>query len=149
MKIKAFVFDAYGTLYDVQSVSHAVNAAFPGYGEYITQIWRLKQLEYSWLRSLMGRYEDFLTVSRESLTYTLDTLGLTAETGVLESCVEELFAPALKAHPAFSVPAGELDALAERLAAAGGKVDWDDALPGVRRFYTADPWGNRIEILST
>jgi 2-haloacid dehalogenase len=79
MKIKAFVFDAYGTLYDVQSISRVINAAFPGHGEYITQVWRLKQLEYSWLRSLMGRYEDFLTVSRESLDYTLGTLGFAAE----------------------------------------------------------------------
>ena len=74
MTIKAFVFDAYGTLYDVQSVSRVIDAAFPGHGEYITQVWRLKQLEYSWLRSLMGRYEDFLTVSRESLDYTLGTI---------------------------------------------------------------------------
>jgi 2-haloacid dehalogenase len=83
MTIKAFVFDAYGTLYDVGSISRAVDAAFPGHGEYITQVWRLKQLEYSWLRSLMGRYEDSLTVSRESLNYTLGTLGLTADDALL------------------------------------------------------------------
>jgi 2-haloacid dehalogenase len=83
MTTKAFVFDAYGTLYDVQSLSRAVNAAFPEHGDYITQVWRLKQLEYSWLRSLMGRYEDFLTVSRESLAYTLGTLGLTADDALL------------------------------------------------------------------
>jgi len=86
--IKAFVFDAYGTLYDVQSVAMAVDAAFPGHGEYITQIWRLKQLEYAWLRSLMGRYEDFRAVTREALCYSLDTLGLTAETAVLDRVVE-------------------------------------------------------------
>ena len=63
--------------------------------------------------------------------------------------VEEPFEPARKAHPAFGVPAAELDALAERLVAAGEKVDWDDALLPVRRFYTADPWGNRIEIVGT
>jgi 2-haloacid dehalogenase len=79
MAIKAVVFDAYGTLYDVHSVWRAIDAAFPGHGAYITQVWRLKQLEYSWLRSMMGRYEDFLTVSRESLDYTLGTLGLTAD----------------------------------------------------------------------
>jgi 2-haloacid dehalogenase len=83
MTIKAFVFDAYGTLYDVQSVSRVIEAAFPGRSEYITQVWRLKQLEYSWLRSLMGRYEDFLTVSRESLDYTLGTLGLTPDDALL------------------------------------------------------------------
>jgi 2-haloacid dehalogenase len=88
MKIKAFVFDAYGTLYDVQSISRVINAAFPGHGEYITQVWRLKQLEYSWLRSLMGRYEDFLTVSRESLDYTLGTLGFAAEEALIGRLID-------------------------------------------------------------
>lgn len=62
--------------------------------------------------------------------------------------VEESFAPARKAHPAFRLPADELDELARRLETAGGQVEWDDSLPGVRRFYTADPWGNRIELLA-
>jgi catechol 2,3-dioxygenase-like lactoylglutathione lyase family enzyme len=60
--------------------------------------------------------------------------------------VEEEFAPARKAHPALLVD--DLDALAERLAAADSNVAWDEALPGVRRFYTADPWGNRIELVA-
>ncbi|QIG95048.1 MULTISPECIES: haloacid dehalogenase type II [unclassified Bradyrhizobium] len=76
MTIKAIVFDAYGTLYDVQSVADVTEDAFPGYGDIITQIWRLKQLEYSWLRSLMRRYQDFAAVTRDSLTYTLRCLGL-------------------------------------------------------------------------
>ena len=59
MTIKAVVFDAYGTLYDVQSVADVTEDAFPGYGEIITQVWRIKQLEYTWLRSLMRRYQDF------------------------------------------------------------------------------------------
>ena len=76
MNIKAVVFDAYGTLYDIQSVAAVTEEAFPGYGEIITQIWRIKQLEYTWLRSLMRRYEDFSAVTRESLVYTLRCLGL-------------------------------------------------------------------------
>ena len=60
--------------------------------------------------------------------------------------VEEEFQPARKAHPALR--ADDLDALAERLTAAGARVQWDDALPGIRRFYTSDPWGNRIELLA-
>jgi 2-haloacid dehalogenase len=47
--VKAIVFDAYGTLYDIQSVATITDEAFPGYGELITQIWRIKQLEYTWL----------------------------------------------------------------------------------------------------
>jgi catechol 2,3-dioxygenase-like lactoylglutathione lyase family enzyme len=56
--------------------------------------------------------------------------------------VEDDFRPARKAHPAFAVD--DLDALAERL----GDVEWDDAIPGVRRFYASDPWGNRLEFVS-
>jgi 2-haloacid dehalogenase len=87
MSIKAVVFDAYGTLYDIQSVAEITEDAFPGYGEIITQIWRIKQLEYSWLRTLMGRYRDFSLVTREALAYTLRTLGLSYEAGVFEAII--------------------------------------------------------------
>ena len=53
-----------------------------------------------------------------------------------------------KAHPALAVDSRALDVLAARLQTAGAPVDWDDELPGIRRLYTADPWGNRIEILA-
>ena len=69
--------------------------------------------------------------------------------GQLHVGVEESFEPARKAHPAFGVPAAELDELAQRLESAGEQVEWDDSLPGVRRFYTADPWGNRLELLAS
>jgi 2-haloacid dehalogenase len=76
VNIKAVVFDAYGTLYDVQSVADITEEAFPGYGGIITQVWRIKQLEYTWLRSLMRRYEDFAVLTRDALAYTLRVLGL-------------------------------------------------------------------------
>lgn len=59
--------------------------------------------------------------------------------------VEEEFRPARKAHPAFAVH--DLDELAGRLRATGAPVRFDDAIPGLRRFYTEDPVGNRIEVL--
>jgi len=63
--------------------------------------------------------------------------------------VEAGFAAARKAHPALAVDDdAALDALAERLARAGAKVEWDDRHPGVRRFFTADPFGNRVELLA-
>jgi 2-haloacid dehalogenase len=89
VSIKAVVFDAYGTLFDIQSVAAVTDAAFPGYGEIITQIWRLKQLEYTWQRSLMRRYEDFSVVTRESLVYTLRTLGLAWDAGVFERIMDK------------------------------------------------------------
>ena len=82
--IKAVVFDAYGTLYDIQSVAAVTEDAFPGYGDIITQIWRIKQLEYTWLRSLMQRYQDFSVVTRDSLAYTLRVLGLAHDEDVFE-----------------------------------------------------------------
>ncbi len=63
--------------------------------------------------------------------------------------VESAFLPARKAHPAFRVSEPELHRLAEILTAAGESVTWDETLPGVYRFYTEDPWGNRIELLAT
>jgi catechol 2,3-dioxygenase-like lactoylglutathione lyase family enzyme len=57
------------------------------------------------------------------------------------------FTPAAKAHPALAVAAGDLDGLAQRLREAGHEVRWDDAIPELRRCYTADPWGNRIELV--
>lgn len=62
--------------------------------------------------------------------------------------IEEPFAPARKAHPALCVASGVLDELADRLHAAGAPVTWDERLPGARRFYTEDPFGNRLELLS-
>ena len=60
--------------------------------------------------------------------------------------VEPEFRPALKAHPAFRC--ADPDALAGALEQAGVPVTWDDDLPGVRRFYTADPFGNRLEVMA-
>jgi catechol 2,3-dioxygenase-like lactoylglutathione lyase family enzyme len=63
--------------------------------------------------------------------------------------VEQDFAPARKAHPALAVgDPVQLSALAERLTGAGVPVTWDTEIPGVDRFYTEDPWGNRLELLA-
>ena len=89
MTIKAVVFDAYGTLYDIQSVAAVTEEAFPGYGEIVTQIWRIKQLEYTWLRSLMRRYEDFSVITRDSLVYTLNVLGLKHDAAAFERIMDK------------------------------------------------------------
>jgi catechol 2,3-dioxygenase-like lactoylglutathione lyase family enzyme len=59
--------------------------------------------------------------------------------------VEEEFTPARKAHPAFAVE--DLDDLGRRLRAAGYETRDDDSIPGLRRFYVEDPFGNRVELL--
>jgi catechol 2,3-dioxygenase-like lactoylglutathione lyase family enzyme len=60
--------------------------------------------------------------------------------------VDNDFAAARKAHPAFNVP--DYDELLTRLAAAGVETLEDSAIPGVRRCYVADPWGNRLELVA-
>ncbi len=61
--------------------------------------------------------------------------------------VAEPFVPALKAHPGLRLgTVARLEALAHKLAADGAPVAWDGELPGARRFFTADPWGNRLEL---
>lgn len=67
---QAFVFDAYGTLFDVHSVVPTLQALTPE-AEALSRLWRMKQLEYTWLRSLMGRYVDFWTVTEEALHFAL------------------------------------------------------------------------------
>jgi catechol 2,3-dioxygenase-like lactoylglutathione lyase family enzyme len=62
--------------------------------------------------------------------------------------VEEPFSPSRKAHIGFRIRPERFDLLAARLGAAGAPVTWDGTLPPDRRFYSEDPWGNRIEFLS-
>ena len=57
--------------------------------------------------------------------------------------IEEPFQPTIKAHPAFSV--SDIDSIFELLQAQGFRCVWDEALARIRRFYTNDPWGNRLE----
>jgi 2-haloacid dehalogenase len=74
---QAFVFDAYGTLFDVHSIVEAARAITHD-PQALSQLWRQKQLEYTWLRSLMERYEDFWVVTGQALRYALRRLGITA-----------------------------------------------------------------------
>jgi len=74
---KAFVFDAYGTLFDVHSVVEAGRAVTAD-PLALSMLWRQKQLEYTWLRTLMGRYEDFWAVTEAALRFALQRLGIAA-----------------------------------------------------------------------
>lgn len=74
--IKALAFDAYGTLFDVFSVGALCESLFPGQGNQVTQIWRAKQLQYSLLRSLMGRHRDFWNLTEDGLVFATKQLKL-------------------------------------------------------------------------
>ena len=74
---RGYVFDAYGTLFDVHSVIE-VGRAITHDPMALSTLWRQKQLEYTWLRSLMGRYEDFWSITEAALRHAIRRLGLTA-----------------------------------------------------------------------
>jgi 2-haloacid dehalogenase len=79
------VFDAFGTLFDVHSVSVKAEKLFPGRGNELSLLWRQKQVEYSWLRAMSRQYKPFWTVTSDALDYSLKRLNLR-----LEGAVDEL-----------------------------------------------------------
>ena len=107
--IKGIVFDLYGTLYDVHSVARHCSEYFPGRGLEISMLWRQKQLEYTWLRSLMGQYLSFEEATDDALRYTCGHLKLTLTDNVRASLCNEY----LKIQPYPEVPAAlaELQAM--------------------------------------
>jgi 2-haloacid dehalogenase len=89
MPAEAFVFDAYGTLYDVHSLVQRCETCWPGKGATLSQLWRAKQLEYTWQRSLMQRYVPFSTVTREALAYACEALKLELSVAQMEGLMGE------------------------------------------------------------
>jgi 2-haloacid dehalogenase len=75
--VRGYVFDAYGTLFDVHSIVD-VGREITADPQTLSATWRQKQLEYTWLRALMGRYEDFWAVTEAALRYAIRRLALTA-----------------------------------------------------------------------
>jgi 2-haloacid dehalogenase len=74
--IQAVVFDAYGTLFDVASPITKLSADLGDKAQSLSPLWRQKQLEYTWLRSLMGVHADFWTVTRDALNYCFEKLEI-------------------------------------------------------------------------
>ncbi|MBL8514354.1 MAG: haloacid dehalogenase type II [Betaproteobacteria bacterium] len=84
MPLTALAYDAYGTLFDVHSVVSAAERLFPGHGKPLSQLWRTKQLEYTWLRSLMRRHADFNLVTQDALRHACAALKLPYTEAALE-----------------------------------------------------------------
>jgi 2-haloacid dehalogenase len=77
--VRALVFDAYGTLFDVASAAARHRDVLGERHVALSRLWRQKQLEYTWLRTLMGRHADFRQVTADALDYALEALALPAE----------------------------------------------------------------------
>jgi 2-haloacid dehalogenase len=74
--VKACVFDAYGTCFDVAAAAAHCKDGLGDNWEPLAEIWRTKQLNYTWLRSLMNEYKDFWQVTEDALDFALDTLAI-------------------------------------------------------------------------
>src|SRR6266446_6980712 len=74
--IRACVFDAYGTLFDVAAAARSCGGELGEKSSALSSLWREKQLQYTWLRALEGRHADFWQVTGEALDFALETLGL-------------------------------------------------------------------------
>lgn len=85
----AALFDVFGTLLDVYSVTRRAEELFAGHGERLAKLWREKQIEYSRLRTMSGRYVSFSQVTRDALEYSLESLGLEAQPGDVTRLADE------------------------------------------------------------
>lgn len=95
-EVKACVFDAYGTLFDVHSAAARVKDDLGNDADTLSVLWRQKQLEYTWLRSLMGRYQDFWAVTGDALDYAMAKVGI--DNPALRAKLMELYLQ-LEAYP--------------------------------------------------
>jgi 2-haloacid dehalogenase len=93
-KPQAFIFDAYGTLFDVHSVVQREQANIHGDLQALSELWRQKQLEYTWLRALMERYEDFWQVTEAALRFSVRRLSIDVTDSQLERLMEAYLNPA-------------------------------------------------------
>jgi len=93
LKPRAFIFDAYGTLFDVHSVVGSERAGIRGDLEALSLLWRRKQLEYTWLRALMERYDDFWHITDAALRYAIRQLSIEATDHQVELLMQAYLFP--------------------------------------------------------
>lgn len=112
MPASAYVFDAYGTLFDVHAAVRRHAGAVGPDGQLLSDIWRAKQLEYSWVRTLMGSYQDFWQLTEQALDFAFAKVP-SADTSVRQALLDSYFR--LDCYP-------EVPKVLKALKANGGRV---------------------------
>jgi 2-haloacid dehalogenase len=151
--IRAFVFDAYGTLLDVNAAVKRNAASMGEKADAFAAMWRSRQLEYCWTRTMMNRYEDFWTVTEEALVYTLRTFRLDHDEDLKARLLSAYFV--LDAHPEarqalarlkdsqvkISVLSNGTNQMIKAALEAGGLLEFIDAALSVDdlKVYKPDP----------
>lgn len=136
-KPQAVLFDAYGTLFDVHSVVLRAGAGVGGDLQALSQLWRQKQLEYTWLRTLMGRYEDFWDITEAALRTAARQLSIEITDAQVERLMQAYLIPA-----AFADAKSALDMLKDlplAILSNGSPKMLDSAVrhSGLESFFTA------------
>lgn len=147
---KVVVFDAYGTLFDVAAAVRRMAPQLDGKDKELAALWRQKQLEYTWLRSLRGDFADFEQVTAEALSWALASLGL--EGGRLQAPLMALYRE-LDAYPDAAATLGALkqagfqtailsngkQSMLDAAVAKAGLGSWLDAVLSVDRLKIFKP----------
>lgn len=107
--IEAIAFDAYGTLFDVYSVSVSCEEMFPNHGKAVSESWRDKQIEYTRLRTMCNQYKPFWEVTEDALIFTCKKLALNLTTEIKDTLMGQY-----AKLPAFCENVGVLRALKEK-----------------------------------
>ncbi|NMG44304.1 haloacid dehalogenase type II [Aromatoleum toluvorans] len=152
-RIRAVAFDAFGTLFDVYSVGALAEQLFPGKGEALTALWRLKQIEYSFIHTLSGRYKPFFEITGDGLAFAAKRLGLAMNDSQRRQLMNQYacLSPfpenlgALRALRALGIPMavlsnGTLQMLDVAIKSAGmtGLFDHVLSVDAVRQYKTSD-----------
>src|SRR5580698_3608745 len=102
---RAFLFDAYGTLFDVHSVVLRSVTGIVGDLDGLSRLWRQKQLEFTWLRALMDRYQDFWQITEAALRTALAQLQMEASESQVRQLLDAYLAPAVFPDARFALDA--------------------------------------------
>jgi 2-haloacid dehalogenase len=124
MTPQALVFDAYGTVFDVHAVIRRCDQFWPGKGAALSQLWRQKQLEYTWQRSLMRRYLPFSQITRDALAYSCEFLKLALDPAGEDALMQEYLK--LAVYPDVPAALGKLKA--KKAILSNGSPDMLDPL---------------------
>lgn len=147
---RAMVFDAYGTLFNVVSIRKALNEQFGPPAEKIEAIWRQKQLEYTWLRTLMEEYKDFYALTEDALVYALQATGTSARAEQIRTVMSAYYQlslfpdvqealPVLAQRYPLAILSNANPSLLERACAFCGIDDSFDHLISADRIQTYKP----------
>ena len=90
-KLKAIVFDAYGTLFNIASIDHLLEKHFGEHASAVAAVWRRKQLEYTWLRTMMNRYKNFYELTKDALVYACAQTGVKCSAVVAEELMDHYY----------------------------------------------------------